>query len=82
MLKIRIEYIAKNHGLKNSTVALLAEVIPNTSDLYSTIDGMTDMEGYGWDKGKRGKNLRDMTYESKGMDKLVSENPDKFGYDY
>lgn len=44
-----VKYIAKNHGLKESTVATLAEAFGNTEDLYMMIDRVSDKKGYGWD---------------------------------
>lgn len=46
------EYIAKNNGLKVSTVSTIAEGFGSTEDLYFEIDRISDRKGYGWDKIK------------------------------
>lgn len=46
------KYIAKNNGLKESTVSTIAEGFGSTEDLYFEIDRISDRKGYGWDKIK------------------------------
>lgn len=75
------KYIAENFGVSKATVAILGEVLP-TEDLYFKVHDLTNMYGEGWDRTSGGKRLRDMERDAAGIAKLVSENPDKFGYDY
>lgn len=75
------KYIAENFGVSKATVAILGEVLP-TEDLYFKVHDLTNMYGEGWDRTSGGKRLRDMERDAAGVAKLVSENPDKFGYDY
>ena len=75
------KYIAENFGVSKATVAILGEVLP-TEDLYFKVHALTNMYGEGWDRTSGGKRLRDMERDAAGVAKLVSENPDKFGYDY